>query len=118
LVDGTDNGEDVVPEGRMRTPLTFLSIGDTNTPNGSPANALVAEGGEAQTIANGRTQSQRRLLVRDEVISLLQITAENVQQLINTRQLLAIRIAGEERFDSRDLDRLIETYKTTAARRP
>lgn len=32
-------------------------------------------------------------------------------------QILAIRIAGEERFDLRDLERLIETYKSTAQRR-
>jgi len=48
---------------------------------------------------------------------MLQLTGEQVQGLINTRQLLAFRIAGEERFDSRDFDGLIEIYKATAARR-
>ncbi len=62
-------------------------------------------------------QQHRRLLVRDEVIAMLQLTNDNVQQLINTRQILPLRITGEERFDSVDLDRLIETYKTTASRR-
>ncbi len=60
---------------------------------------------------------QRRLMVRDEVIAVLQLSDDKVQQLINTRQLLTIRIAGEERFDSLDLYRLIEAYKNTASRR-
>jgi len=60
---------------------------------------------------------QRRLMVRDEVIAILQLSDDKVQQLINTRQLLALRIAGEERFDSLDLYRLIEAYKSTASRR-
>lgn len=60
----------------------------------------------------------RRLLIRGEVTSLLQLSEDQVQLLINTRQIVAIRIAGEERFDSRDLDQLIETYKSTASRRP
>ena len=62
-------------------------------------------------------QHHRRLLVREEVIAMLQLPIENVQQLIDTRQILPLRITGEERFDSIDLDRLIETYKTTASRR-
>ena len=59
----------------------------------------------------------RRLLVRLEVLQMLQLTDVQVQGLINTRQIIALRIAGEERFDSRDLERLIDTYKTTALRR-
>lgn len=59
----------------------------------------------------------RRLLRREEVYALLQLTDEQVQLLINTRQIVPIRIVGEERFDARDLERLIETYTTTAQRR-
>lgn len=59
----------------------------------------------------------RRLLIRGEVLSLLRLSEDQVQLLINTRQIVSIRIAGEERFDSRDLDQLIESYKSTAARR-
>jgi hypothetical protein len=65
----------------------------------------------------GLPRDQRRLLVRDQVISLLQLSDEKTQELINTRQITAIRIKGEERFDSRELDLLIETYKQTAQRR-
>lgn len=73
---------------------------------------------ESVTATEARVVTERRLLVRDEVISILHLTDDQVQQLINTRQILPIRIAGEERFDSQDLYRLIETYKFTAARRP
>lgn len=63
--------------------------------------------------------SKRRcLLIRGEVLSRLHLTDEQVQGLINTRQIIPIRIAGEERFDSRDLDQFIESYKSTASRRP
>lgn len=48
---------------------------------------------------------------------LLHLNEEQVQFLINTRQITRIRIAGEQRFDSRDIDQLIESYKTTAQRR-
>lgn len=62
--------------------------------------------------------SQHRLLLRpEEACAFLQLNDEQVQFLINTRQIVSIRIAGEERFDVRDLERLIETYKTTAERR-
>jgi hypothetical protein len=60
---------------------------------------------------------ERRLLTRDEVLSLLHLSDEQLQLLIRTRQLVPIRIAGEERFDSRDVDQLIESYKSTASRR-
>ncbi len=65
----------------------------------------------------GLVGDQRRLLLRREVESLLQLSEEQVQRLINTRQITVICIAGEERFDSRELDLLIETYKKTAQRR-
>ncbi|WP_183812397.1 hypothetical protein [Tunturibacter empetritectus] len=66
----------------------------------------------------GLLRDERRLLLRSDIESLLQLPEEKVQQLINTRQITALRIAGEERFDSRDLDQLIESYKSTAERRP
>jgi hypothetical protein len=65
----------------------------------------------------GSVRDERRLLLRSDVESLLQLSEDQVQQLINTRQITALRIAGEERFDSRELDLLIETYKKTAQRR-
>jgi hypothetical protein len=61
--------------------------------------------------------TQRRLMAREELAALLQLSEPQVQQLIDTRQIQTIRICGEARFDSLDLYRLIETYKATAARR-
>lgn len=61
--------------------------------------------------------SHRRLLSRQEVELVLHLTEDQVQFLINTRQITRIRVTGEERFDSRDIDSLIEVYKATAVRR-
>jgi hypothetical protein len=58
----------------------------------------------------------RRLLTRDQVIEILGLNDDAVQQLIDTRQLTPIRICGEERVDSLDVDGLINTYKRTAKR--
>jgi hypothetical protein len=60
--------------------------------------------------------SKRRLLTIEQVAMILNIAIEKVQQLIATRQLKPIRICGEERIDSMDVDSLISTYKRTAMR--
>jgi hypothetical protein len=65
-----------------------------------------------------RIQEGRRLLTRMDVLSLLQLSGEQVQHLIDTRQINLIRIEGEERFDSRDIYQLIDSYISTASRRP
>jgi hypothetical protein len=65
-----------------------------------------------------KAREERRLLIREEVLSLLYLSDEQLQLLIRTRQIVPIKIAGEERFDARDLDQLIESYKSTALRRP
>ncbi len=62
--------------------------------------------------------SLRRLLIREDVLLLLHLCDEQVQQLINTGQLTPFLLAGEERFDSRDVYHLIDAYMCTAARRP
>jgi hypothetical protein len=59
----------------------------------------------------------RRLLDRVEAVSYLGLDEEQLQALIDTRQITPIRIAGVERFDRNDLDELISAYKTTASRR-
>jgi hypothetical protein len=59
----------------------------------------------------------RRLMSRSEVDRYLALSSDQVQSLINTRQITVIRVKGEERIDSRDLDLLIETYKATAKRK-
>jgi hypothetical protein len=60
----------------------------------------------------------RRLLTREQAQGVLQLNDEKLQFLINTRQITAFQFVGEERFDSRDIDRLIDGYKGTASRRP
>jgi uncharacterized protein (UPF0261 family) len=59
---------------------------------------------------------ERRLLCREQVAALLNIPEEDLAWLINTRQLLELRIRGHQRFDSRDVYQLIETYKATQRR--
>jgi uncharacterized protein (UPF0261 family) len=59
----------------------------------------------------------RRLLTKEEIGAVLQLGDSQVQWLISTEQVRPIRIAGEIRFDSRELDALIETYKQIANRK-
>jgi hypothetical protein len=47
----------------------------------------------------------------------LKLSQEQIDWLINTDQLHPIRIAGEIRFESRELDRLINTYLQIATRK-
>jgi hypothetical protein len=61
--------------------------------------------------------SDRRLYQPTELPDILQLSEEQIQFLVDTRQLTLIRIAGEDRFDARDIDQLISSYKTTASRR-
>ena len=63
------------------------------------------------------TTSAARLMTRGDVDQYLALSAEQVEWLIRTGQVTVIRMRGEERFDRRDLDRLIENYKKTAMRR-
>ncbi|MGC2635844.1 MAG: hypothetical protein WA294_01610 [Acidobacteriaceae bacterium] len=72
---------------------------------------------EQMEAASGAAPPPRRLHSREDLLMLLNLNDEQVQFLTNTRQITAIRIAGEERYDSRDIDRLIESYKATAQRR-
>ena len=71
----------------------------------------------SQPMVRSAVGKERRLLLREEVLSNLQLPEEKIQQLIDTRQITVIRISGEERFDSKDIDQLIDFYKATAARR-
>lgn len=63
------------------------------------------------------TTTTRQLLTQEQVGSVLQLDAAKVEWLVNTDQIRPIRIAGEVRFDSRELDALIETYKQIATRK-
>jgi hypothetical protein len=63
------------------------------------------------------TTTTRRLLTQEEVGAVLQLDSSRVEWLVNTDQIRPIRIAGAIRFDSRELDALIETYKQIATRK-
>ena len=92
----------------------FISVDGANRPLDAPAASA-----DDQTLPGTLPPNhfQRQLLRHEQVCVVLQLNPEQVQFLINTQQIVRIRIAGEERFDTRDLDRLIDTYKATALRR-
>jgi hypothetical protein len=92
----------------------FISVDGANRPLDAPT-----ANGDGQTLPGTLPPNhfQRQLLRHEQVCVVLQLNPEQVQFLINTQQIVRIRIAGEERFDTRDLDRLIDTYKATALRR-
>lgn len=62
-------------------------------------------------------QTERRLYQPGELPALLQLTTEQVNGLIHTGQLCQIRICGEERVDSHEVDEMIETYRQIAERK-
>ena len=58
-----------------------------------------------------------RLYVAGELPALLQLSPEQINHLVNTGQLRTIRICGEVRIDSYELEALIETYAQVAKRK-
>jgi hypothetical protein len=62
-------------------------------------------------------EQDRRLLLKTDLIERLQLPEPKVQWLIDTHQIRALLLCGEERFDSHELDRLIETYRQIAERK-
>jgi len=64
-----------------------------------------------------KTAQMRELLTRDEVAARLRLGVEQVEQLVATKQLIAITICGVRRFDSADVANLIATYKAVAERK-
>lgn len=59
----------------------------------------------------------RRLYADADLSELLQLTQEQIDWLVSTRQLQPLKICGESRYDSRQIDHLIDSYLTTASRR-
>jgi hypothetical protein len=64
-----------------------------------------------------QAQHERRLLQKADLVALLQLPEPKVQWLINTRQIRTLLLCGEVRFDSKDLDKLIETYQRISERK-
>ena len=63
------------------------------------------------------TSQDRRLYTDADLPGLLQLDPDQICRLVRTGQLRSIRIGGEVRFDSRDIDALIHTYKSIAQRK-
>ena len=49
----------------------------------------------------------------DQVVAVLRLDPDDVRWLVATRQLKEIKLCGKVRYDSRDVSRLVETYKRT-----
>ncbi len=62
-------------------------------------------------------QKKRRLLMYSEAAEMLGLTLDEVQWLVDTRQLQEIQISGKKRLDQRDVDRLVTFYKRVQNRR-
>jgi hypothetical protein len=62
-------------------------------------------------------QSDRRLYQPTELPAVLHLSQDQIDWLVKTGQINPIRIAGEIRFDSRELDALIDTYIQIAKRK-
>ena len=64
-----------------------------------------------------QAQQERRLFQKADLMALLQLPEPKVQWLIDTKQIRPLLLCGEERFDSKELDRLIATYQQIATRK-
>lgn len=60
---------------------------------------------------------QRCLYMREDLPAVLNLSPEQIGSLIDTGQLTAILICGEERFDSLEVSALIDTYIRVTRRR-
>ena len=63
------------------------------------------------------TESERRLYEAGELPAILRLSPEKIDWLVRTGQLTPITICGELRFDSYELNALIETYRHVAQRK-
>lgn len=60
---------------------------------------------------------KRRLYTVDDLPHLLQLSQEQIDRLVRTGQLRSIRICGEIRYDSQEIDQLIQTYLQISKRK-
>jgi excisionase family DNA binding protein len=59
----------------------------------------------------------RRLLTLEEAAELLQVELSDLEHLIRTGQLFALKLCGTRKIDSKDLFQLVDTYKSVQKRR-
>ncbi len=62
-------------------------------------------------------QQEQRLFAAAELPALLQLRPEQIDRLLQTGQLPTIRICGEVRVTSHQIDSLIATYSQIAKRK-
>lgn len=65
----------------------------------------------------GSVDRSRCLYTREELPAVLKLSSAQVSALIDTGQLTALLICGEERFDSQEVSSLIDTYLRVTRRR-
>jgi predicted DNA-binding transcriptional regulator AlpA len=63
------------------------------------------------------SQTERRLYQIGQLPDVLQLSAPQIDWLVATGQLRTIRIGGETRVDSNEVNQLIETYNQIAKRK-
>lgn len=63
------------------------------------------------------SQSERRLYQIEQLPDVMQLSDTQIDWLVSTGQLRAIRICGETRFDSNEVGELIATYHQIAKRK-
>jgi hypothetical protein len=63
------------------------------------------------------SQSERRLYQIEQLPDVMQLSDTQIDWLVSTGQLRAIRICGETWFDSNEVGELIATYLQIAKRR-
>ncbi len=94
--------------------------GGGNAMNGSPFQFSRLDRSHTETMYSQPVKYSptgvRCLLNRDQVLAMLQLSADEVQHLVDTQQVHPIRIEGHERFCSIDIGRLIDHYVHTARR--
>ena len=77
----------------------------------------------ARTLFDGPKDSvvhvdrRRCLYMREDLPAVLSLSPEQIGTLIDTGQLTAILICGEERFDSREVSAFIDSYIRVNRRR-
>lgn len=63
------------------------------------------------------SQTERRLYQIEQLPDVMQLSVPQIDWLVSTGQLRAIRICGETRFDSHEVGELIETYTQITKRK-
>jgi hypothetical protein len=64
-----------------------------------------------------QAHQERRLVPMAELIAILQLEESEVRHLVDTAQIRPIQICGHERFDTKDVFQLVDSYHAVQNRR-